>query len=251
MRDAGDASRLVSVGRPGWLYDEIYARVRTLDLVSSVRFIEAPPVDDLVGLYNGAAALIMPSFYEGFGLPPLEAMQCGTPTIVSNRASLPEVVGHAGLLVVPDDPQALAEACLAVLSDAELRQRMRQLGLQQASNFTWQLPKRQCVYAPWRGGKPPAGCAAAHVEPSSRGEGPEAEGPQRRVPAPPGLRSLLKRISSPTLLFPAGRPASLPACLPGLHLLAACITSNTAQGEMWREGRIRSKLHCDRMVAAW
>ncbi len=145
LRDAGDASRLVIVGRPGWLYDEIYARVRTLDLVSSVRFIEAPSVDDLVGLYNGAAALIMPSFYEGFGLPPLEAMQCGTPTIVSNRASLPEVVGHAGLLVDPDDPQALAEACLAVLSDAELRQRMRQLGLQQASNFTWQATAEKTV----------------------------------------------------------------------------------------------------------
>jgi len=87
----------------------------------------------------------MPSFYEGFGLPALEAMQCGVPTIVSDRASLPEVVGHAGLLVDPDDPAALADAMWRIAHDEALRQRLRDAGLARAKVFSWEATARKTL----------------------------------------------------------------------------------------------------------
>jgi len=79
----------------------------------------------------------LPSFYEGFGLPPLEAMACGTPVVVSQRASLPEVVGEAGLLVNPDSDEEIAAALHRVLTDPDLASDMRQKGLTQAGKFSW------------------------------------------------------------------------------------------------------------------
>ena len=99
--------------------------MQSLHLEPWVRFIERVPGDDLVALYNGALLLAMPSFYEGFGLPALEAMQCGTPAVVADRASLPEVVGDAGLLIDPDDPSTIADACWRIARDADLRERLR------------------------------------------------------------------------------------------------------------------------------
>ncbi|MDF1513164.1 MAG: glycosyltransferase, partial [Anaerolineae bacterium] len=95
--------------------------------------------------YNGASALIMPSFYEGFGLPALEAMQCGTPVIVSNRASLPEVVGDAGLLVDPENPDALADAMWRIATDEELCQHLRELGLIWTKGFSWETTARETL----------------------------------------------------------------------------------------------------------
>jgi glycosyltransferase involved in cell wall biosynthesis len=137
LKDRDPSVTLVIAGRPGWLYDEIFDTIEALGLAAQVRFIERPPVEDLVGLYNGARMLVMPSFYEGFGLPALEAMQCGTPPVVSDRASLPEVVGDAGLLVDPDDPAAIAEACRCLLHDAARYERLRAAGLARAARFTW------------------------------------------------------------------------------------------------------------------
>ena len=88
--------------------------------------------------YNAADAFAYPSLYEGFGLPPLEAMACGVPVITSDRASLPEVVGDAGRLVDPERPDALAAALAEVLSDESTRARMRQAGLARARRFTWE-----------------------------------------------------------------------------------------------------------------
>ena len=133
----GEKLHLVIAGRPGWLYADIFTRVQQLHLEAWVRFIEKVPLGDLVALYNGALALTMPSFYEGFGLPALEAMQCGTPAIVADRASLPEVMGTAGLLIDPDDPETLAEACATLAGDADLRARLRAAGLERARTFTW------------------------------------------------------------------------------------------------------------------
>jgi len=93
---------------------------------------------DKPGLYGGAVLFIYPSKYEGFGLPPLEAMACGTPVIVSNAASLPEVVGEAGLTVPPHDADALADAMAALLTDDERRHVMREAGLEQAHRFSWE-----------------------------------------------------------------------------------------------------------------
>lgn len=133
----GEPRHLVIAGRPGWLYDEVFARVQSLRLAPWVHFIERVPLEALVALYNGALLLAMPSFYEGFGLPALESMQCGTPVVVADRASLPEVVGEAGLCVDPEDVAALASACRQLAEDAALRQRLSSAGLARARQFTW------------------------------------------------------------------------------------------------------------------
>jgi glycosyltransferase involved in cell wall biosynthesis len=129
---------LVLVGGKGWLYDEVFERVEALHLKEQVRFLHGVGDADLPGLYNAASVLTTPSFYEGFGFPALEAMACGTPVVVSDRASLPEVVGEAGLLVNPDDPQDIAQALLRTLTDEALRAQMQERGLVQAASFTWE-----------------------------------------------------------------------------------------------------------------
>lgn len=135
--DLPDAPPLVLVGRRGWLYDEIFARVDALKLHDRLIWLEDAAQADLPAVYNGAAALVLPSHYEGFGLTALEAMACGTPPIVSNRSSLPEVVGDTGLLVDPGDPAAIADAMRRILNDAGLRAHLRALGLARAATFTW------------------------------------------------------------------------------------------------------------------
>jgi len=97
------------------------------------------PDDDLAPLYSGAQVFVYPSIYEGFGLPPLEAMQCGTPVITSNASSLPEVVGDGGVMVAPGDIDALAGAMLDLARDAERRERLRQRALGRARGFSWEL----------------------------------------------------------------------------------------------------------------
>jgi glycosyltransferase involved in cell wall biosynthesis len=93
--------------------------------------------EDLLVLYNQAEAFLFPSFREGFGLPPLEAMACGTPVIVSNRSSLPEVVGDASILVEPDEPQQIADACLRILDDSALAAELSAKGLCRIQKFSW------------------------------------------------------------------------------------------------------------------
>jgi glycosyltransferase involved in cell wall biosynthesis len=136
---------LVLVGGKGWLYDEIFERVASLRLTQQVRFLHTVPDDDLPGLYNAASLLTTPSFYEGFGLPALEAMACGTPVVVADRASLPEVVGEAGLLVDPEEPDSIAQALTRVLTEETLRGRMQEQGLAQAARFTWEKAARETL----------------------------------------------------------------------------------------------------------
>ncbi len=135
--DLPDAPPLVLAGRRGWLYDDIHRTVETLALGDHVIWVENPPRDDLPALYSGAAALALPSHYEGFGLTALEAMACGTPPVVSDRSSLPEVVGDAGLLVNPDDAGSIAGALRRLLTDSALRDTLRAAGLARARTFTW------------------------------------------------------------------------------------------------------------------
>ena len=136
---------LMLVGGKGWLYDEIFARVEALDLSGEVIFAGYVPGEDLPWWYNAADLFVYPSVYEGFGLPPLEAMACGTPVVASNASSLPEVVGEAGQLVPPDDTTALTEVLGQVLADAALRESMRQAGLAQAAKFSWPMAAAQTV----------------------------------------------------------------------------------------------------------
>jgi glycosyltransferase involved in cell wall biosynthesis len=129
---------LVIAGGRGWLYEDIFAAVERLGLEGKVVFPGFVADEDLPALYNLAELFVFPSLYEGFGLPPLEAMACGTPVVTSNASSLPEVVSGAGLMVEATDEEALAEAMKRALDDRALREKMIIKGLEQAKNFTWE-----------------------------------------------------------------------------------------------------------------
>jgi glycosyltransferase involved in cell wall biosynthesis len=129
--------QLVLLGRRGWLYEPIFERLDQLELGAYVRIVDPVPNAALPPIYSAAAALAFPSLYEGFGLPPLEAMACGCPVVTSDRASLPEVVGDAGLLVPADDSAALAKALLRLVTDDDLRARLVRSGLERARTFSW------------------------------------------------------------------------------------------------------------------
>jgi len=128
---------LVMAGKPGWLYEEVYRKVEQLDLGQSTFFLGRVPDEDLHQLFVGARCLAHPAYYEGFGLSPLEAMACGTPTIVSNTSSMPEVVGDAGLIIDPSDWEEIAVAMHRLLTEDELHKELSQKGLQRASVFSW------------------------------------------------------------------------------------------------------------------
>lgn len=129
---------LVVVGGKGWLYGEVFERLKELNLTDYVKFIHGIADAEMPAVYNAASLLITPSFYEGFGLPALEAMACGTPVIVANRASLPEVIGEAGILIDPEDPTDIANGMERVLTDTRLRQHLREAGKERASTFSWE-----------------------------------------------------------------------------------------------------------------
>jgi glycosyltransferase involved in cell wall biosynthesis len=133
-----DAPPLLLFGKPGWLFEETMARVKTLGIEQYLIWRDDLPYDALPVVYNLAKILVTPSFYEGFGLPALEAMACGTVPIVSNRSSLPEVVGNIGLQVNPDDISSISDAIYHTLTDTDWREQMRAAGLERAKLFTWQ-----------------------------------------------------------------------------------------------------------------
>ena len=124
-------------GGKGWLYEPILAQAERLQLGEMLRFVGYVPQEEQHLWYGAATAFVFPSLYEGFGMPPLEAMACGTPVIASNASCLPEIVGDAALQVDPYDVDALAAAMRRVLADADLRAEMRMKGIQQAAKFSW------------------------------------------------------------------------------------------------------------------
>ncbi len=146
LERGADAPPLALAGRRGWLFDEATARVDRLRLHDRVIFLDVPTDDDLVALYNGASALILPSYYEGFGLPVLEAMSCGTPVVISHRGSLPEIAGKAALVVDdPDDAGALAAAVERILADVALGAQLREKGFARAGEFSWERCARETL----------------------------------------------------------------------------------------------------------
>lgn len=128
---------LVFVGKRGWLYEEVFETVERLHLKDCTFFVGRVPDEDLRSLYVAARCHVHPAFYEGFGLPPLEAMACGTPTIVSNTSSLPEVVGDAALLVDPNEWEEIAVALHRLFTDDDLHGELREKGFQRAATFSW------------------------------------------------------------------------------------------------------------------
>ncbi|MBN1658603.1 MAG: glycosyltransferase family 4 protein [Anaerolineae bacterium] len=136
---------LVLAGQKGWLYDDIFALVRRLGLEERVIFTGYVPDPDKPALLSGALAFVFPSLYEGFGIPVVEAMACGTPIICSNTSSLPEVAGDAALLVDPLDLDSIAGAMAHMVADADLRQTLAGRGLRQAQRFSWRRCAREAL----------------------------------------------------------------------------------------------------------
>lgn len=128
---------LVIAGMKGWMYDDLFEKVNKLGLESRVLFPGFIPEEDKHLLLCAAEVFAYVSLYEGFGLPVLEALACGIPTVTSNVSSLPEVAGDAALLVDPTNVEQIALALDRLLSDPELQQHLRETSILQAAQFTW------------------------------------------------------------------------------------------------------------------
>jgi glycosyltransferase involved in cell wall biosynthesis len=129
--------KLVIAGGKGWLYQEIFARVEALGLAGQVIFPGYISESLKPALLSGAMAYLFPSLYEGFGLPVLEAMACGTPVLTSNVSSLPEVAGKAALLVNPHEPAEIAQGIIQLVANPQLRQSLIEQGFHQLRKFSW------------------------------------------------------------------------------------------------------------------
>ncbi|MCA1850121.1 MAG: glycosyltransferase family 4 protein, partial [Acidobacteria bacterium] len=139
--------KLVLVGKRAWLYDETLRAVKEQGVEPLTILTGYVPEADLPALYTGALFFVYPSYFEGFGLPPLEAMQCGAAVVAGDRTSLPEVVADAGLLVDPFDTDAIAGAIARLIDDAGLRQRLRARGTERARHFSWRETARLTLKA--------------------------------------------------------------------------------------------------------
>lgn len=145
LRARGLKHSLVVAGQRAWRYEGEAPLAQRLGLADSVRFLGHVPQADLPALYSAAEVFVFPSLYEGFGLPALEALACGTPVVASNVSALPEVVGDAALQVSPLDIGALAGAMERLLCDDHLRSDLRERGLARAAQFSWEKAARQTV----------------------------------------------------------------------------------------------------------
>jgi glycosyltransferase involved in cell wall biosynthesis len=143
LKASAHRPQLVLCGGRGWLDDGVFKLVEELRLQDQVRFTGYVDDADLPALYSAAEVFVYPSLYEGFGLPPLEAMACGTPVVVSNSSSLPEVVANAGLTHDSHNYRALAECIIRLFSDAGTHDHFKCAGLEQASHFSWERAARE------------------------------------------------------------------------------------------------------------
>jgi glycosyltransferase involved in cell wall biosynthesis len=142
--DRGDA-KLVLVGKKGWDYAGIFDKIRKYHLQNTVVYLDYVSQEQLVALYNACLFFVMPSLYEGFGLPALEAMQCGAPVAVSQNSSLPEVVGEAGVVFDPYDVDSIRARLNLLLGSPERRSDMQKKSMARAGEFSWQRTAEQTV----------------------------------------------------------------------------------------------------------
>jgi glycosyltransferase involved in cell wall biosynthesis len=135
--------KLVIVGQKGWNYADIFSTIEELQLQKEVIFLHYVPHEDLPAIYNAAELFVYPSFYEGFGLPPLEAMQCGIPVITSNTSSLPEIIGAGGIMVDPLDVHDLVDKMSLLLMDDQARRENIRYNLSRCTFFSWEKCAQQ------------------------------------------------------------------------------------------------------------
>jgi glycosyltransferase involved in cell wall biosynthesis len=145
LRQPDGPRMLVVAGRKGWLYDGVFEAVARHGVADSVRFLDYVPDGDLRPLYQAASVLAMPSIYEGFGIPVVEAMACGTPVVCGTGGSLPEIAGDAALLVDPEDVTGLGAALVRAVSDSDLRSSLVARGLARTRLFSWDEAARSHV----------------------------------------------------------------------------------------------------------
>jgi glycosyltransferase involved in cell wall biosynthesis len=134
--------KLVIAGKKGWFYNNIFRTVRQLNLVSHVVFLGQVPEEDLPLLYSGAGLFIFPSLYEGFGLPPLEAMAC---VIASDTSCFPEILDKSAVLVDPHNVRQLADEMSKILLDGQLREKMTAMGFERVKQFNWEKTARETL----------------------------------------------------------------------------------------------------------
>lgn len=138
---------LVLVGKPAFKHSDVFTRVREHGLEDQVLFTGYVPDEQLPSLYSGADVFAYPSIYEGFGLPLVEAMACGAPTLTSNRSAMPEVTGDAAILVDPENTRSITEGLLRVLTNPSLAASLSEQGLLRAQQFTWENTARATLAA--------------------------------------------------------------------------------------------------------
>lgn len=145
IKDNTIKHNLVIAGKKGWYYEDLFKLVKDLELEGRVIFTGYIEDEDKKYLYNGATAFVFPSLYEGFGLPPLEAMSCGIPVISSNTSSMPEVIGNAGILLSPEERDKWSESIKTLLKDQKLQKDLSEKSLQQAKKFSWEKTARETL----------------------------------------------------------------------------------------------------------
>lgn len=139
--------QLVLIGQKGWHYKPIFEKIAISAWKSSIHHLDYLPNELVAFFYKNADVFVYPSYYEGFGLPVLEAMNLGAPVVTSNTSSLPEVVGNAAILIDPHDPTSLAAAILQVISDAQLRNQLINRGKEQAKLYSWEKTAKATIAA--------------------------------------------------------------------------------------------------------
>jgi glycosyltransferase involved in cell wall biosynthesis len=136
-RASGERPQLVIAGKKGWLTDDLFVELKASGIAERVLFTGYLPDEDLCALYSSCTAFVYPSLYEGFGLPPLEAMACGAPVLASRISSLVEVTGPAARFFAPDNPSELAQHIITLMRDEGLRRHLSSLGRKRAAEFSW------------------------------------------------------------------------------------------------------------------